>query len=360
MINGVVETLHATSLQLAFAILKQSPPFDSLSPYLYGLFRYTMVISFRLQQASHFTLFTLFFSLLLLASCKSSKATAGSTDTLPDALLWKIDHKDLPESSYLFGTIHMIPKEDFFLPTGLEDAFNKTDRVIFEIDMDEMSDMGSMMGMMSGLMMKNGASLKNLLTDAEYKEVSDYFEGMGLPMMLLNNVKPMFLSMLADMNMDPGAMGDEDIVSYEMELYDKANEKGKKVGGLETMAYQMSIFDSIPYKEQADMLLEAVRGVDLESDMFDETVELYKKQDIESMVAMVTESDEGEYEDVLLTNRNRNWIPLMIKKMQKGGVFFAVGAGHLGGPNGVIRLLKKEGYTLTPVSTYKGSSPKKV
>jgi uncharacterized protein YbaP (TraB family) len=348
------------SFQLALAILKQSPPFDSLSPYLCTLFRYTMVSSFRLQKASHFTLFTLFFSLLFLTSCKSSKAAAGSADTLPNALLWKIEHKDLPEPSYLFGTIHMIPQEDFFLPSGFEDAFGKTEKVVFEIDMDEMSDMGSMMGLMSGLMMKNGTSLKNLLSAEEYKEVSDYFEGMGLPMMLLNNVKPMFLSMLADMNMDPGAMGDEDIMSYEMELYDKANEKGKKVGGLETKAYQKSIFDSIPYKEQAQMLLDAVRGVDMESDMFDETVELYKKQNIEAMVAMVTQSDEGEYEDVLLTNRNRNWIPLMIKKMQKGGVFFAVGAGHLGGENGVIRLLKNEGYTLTPVSTYKGSSPKKV
>jgi len=305
-------------------------------------------------------LFLFLASTLVFSSCKGTKAATSSADTLQDALLWKIERKDLPEPSYLFGTIHMIPQEDFFLPSGLEDAFDKTDKVVFEIDMDKMSDMGSMMGMMSSLMMKDGMSLNKLLTPEEYKEVSAYFENMGLPMMLLNNVKPMFLSMLADMNMDPNAMGSGDIISYEMELYDMANEDGKKVGGLETMEYQMSLFDKIPYKDQADMLLDAVRGVSVESDMFDETVELYKHQDIEAMVSMVGESDEGNYEDVLLNDRNHNWIPLMIKKMQNGSVFFAVGAGHLGGEQGVIRLLRKEGYELTPVSVYKAVSPKRV
>jgi uncharacterized protein len=305
-------------------------------------------------------LFLFLSATLVFSSCKGPKAVSDSGDSLQDALLWKIEHKDLPEPSYLFGTIHMIPQEDFFLPSGLEDAFDKSDRVVFEIDMDKMSDMGSMMGMMSSLMMKDGMSLKKLLTAEEYKEVSDYFEGMGLPMMLLNNVKPMFLSMLADMSMDPAAMGSGDIKSYEMELYDMANEEGKKVGGLETMEYQMSLFDKIPYEDQADMLLDAVRGVSVESDMFEETVELYKHQDIEAMVSMIGESDEGDYEDVLLNDRNHNWIPLMINRMQKGSVFFAVGAGHLGGDQGVIRLLRKEGYEVTPISVYKPVSPKKV
>jgi hypothetical protein len=229
--------------------------------------------------------------------------------------------------------------------------------------MDDMSDMGALMGMMSGLMMKDGMSLKKLLSPAEYQEVSEYFEEMGMPMFLLGNVKPMFLAMLAEVNMDPEAMQSEEIVSYEGVLYDKANLTSKTVGGLETMAYQMSLFDSIPYQDQAQMLLEAVRGTNLESDMFDETVLLYKQQDIEGMVAMVGASEEPGmegYEDVLLNNRNRNWIPVMGKKMKNGPVFFAVGAGHLGGANGVIRLLRKEGYELTPVSVYRAVAPKKV
>lgn len=302
-------------------------------------------------------------SVLFITSCSGPKAAQQDADKLPNALLWKIEGKGLKETSYLFGTIHMINKDDYFLPEGLEEAFAKSDKVVFEIDLDDMSDMGSLMGMLTGLMMKDGMTLKKLLTPEEYKEVSNYFEDMGLPMAMLGKVKPMFLSMLAEVNMDPTALQSEEIISYEMELYDKANNDGKDVGGLETMAYQMSLFDSIPYKEQALMLLDAVRGTNLESDMFDQTVELYKLQDIEAMVSMVTEAEqEGEtnFEDVLLNNRNRNWIPVMGKKMATGSTFFAVGAGHLGGEQGVIRLLKKDGYEVTPVSVYRANPPKKV
>lgn len=304
-----------------------------------------------------------FLTVLFLTSCSGPKAVQQDTDKLPNALLWKIEGKGMKDPSYLFGTIHMITQEDYFLPEGLDEAFDKSKKVVFEIDLDEMSDMGSMMGMLTNLMMKDGMTLKKLLTPDEYKEVAAYFEEMGLPMAMLGKVKPMFLSMLAEVNMDPNAMESEEIISYEMELYDRANQDSKDVGGLETMAYQMSLFDSIPYKEQASMLLDAVRGTNLESDMFDQTVALYKTQDIEAMVNMVGESKEAndsDFEDVLLNNRNHNWIPVMSKKMATGSTFFAVGAGHLAGDQGVIRLLRKEGYEVTPVSVYRAVAPKKV
>lgn len=321
-----------------------------------------MIHQFNTRAGKFLSLLSLtLFTALFLVSCKGPKAAVQETDTLPNALLWKIERKDLPSPSYLFGTIHMIPQEEYFLPEGLDAAFEKSKKVVFEIDLDDMSDMGSMMGMMSGLMMKDGMTLKKLLSPKEYQEVADYFEAMGMPMFLLGNVKPMFLSMLAEVNMDPTAVESEEIISYEMELYEKANEDHKDVGGLETMAYQMSLFDSIPYKEQAQMLLDAVRGTNLESDSYDQTVELYKAQNIEAMVAMVGEEESSsDFEDVLLNNRNHNWIPVMGKKMANGPVFFAVGAGHLGGEQGVIRLLKKEGYSVTPVSVYRPVTPKKV
>ncbi len=311
------------------------------------------------------------FSLLVLSviasfflfSCKGPKAVAQGADTLPDALLWKIERKDLSAPSYLFGTIHMIPKEDYFEPFGFDEAFESCQKVVFEIDLDEMNDMGALMGLMGNLMMKDGVTLSDLLSPEEYKEVADYFEEMGLPMVMLGSIKPMFLSMLAEVNMDPSAMQSDDIVSYEMDMYDRANASSKDVGGLETMAYQMSIFDSIAYKDQALMLLDAVRSTDLESDMFEETVTLYKQQKIESMVAMVGDAEQGDlggYEDILLNNRNHNWIPVMAKQMSKRSVFFAVGAGHLAGENGVIKLLRKEGYTLTPVSVHTAGNLKRI
>ncbi len=302
-------------------------------------------------------------SAFLLLSCSGSKSAVHPATTVPHALLWKIEMPGQSQPSYLFGTIHMIPKEDYFLPSGLDEAFDKSKQVVFEIDLDEMSDMGSMMGMLSNLMMKDGTTLQDLLTPQEYTEVSKYFDNMGLPMFLLSKVKPMFLSMLAEVNMNPEEMQSDDIVSYEMNLYDRAQKAKKEVGGLETMQYQMSLFDSIAYKDQAIMLMDAIKGTNADTDMYDQTVELYKHQDIEAMIEMATEpkpGEDGNFENVLINNRNKNWIPIMSKMMKNGPVFFAVGAGHLAGENGVLSLLKKQGYKVTPVSVCKATFPKRV
>jgi uncharacterized protein YbaP (TraB family) len=87
---------------------------------------------------------------------------------------------------------------------------------------------------------------------------------------------------------------------------------------------------------------------------FAEMVDLYKAQDIEAMVSMM--SDEAGaagglagYEDILLHQRNASWIAPMQELMDEGPVFFAVGAGHLGGPRGVIALLRTAGYTVEAV-----------
>ena len=141
------------------------------------------------------------------------------------------------------------------------------------------------------------------------------------------------------------------VVSYEMEFMEMAKPKKKEMAGLETIEYQMSIFDSIPYKAQAQMLVESIQAGDAGSDELDEMVKLYKDQDLAGMQKMFKseEGGIGEYEDVMLTNRNRNWIPIMGKMMTEKITFFAVGAGHLGGETGVINLLRKEGYSVRPL-----------
>jgi uncharacterized protein YbaP (TraB family) len=299
----------------------------------------------------------------LVLSCKSTKAAQGSgTDSLPHALLWKIEGKELKEPSYLFGTIHMIPQEHFFLPVGFDEAFEEVEEVYFEIDLDEMTDLGALMGLLTNLMMNDGISLKSLLNAQEYQEVADYFEALGLPMFMLNRVKPMFLSMLAEVNLTDADMSAEDMISYEMDLYEKAATGSKEVGGLESMAYQMAIFDSIPYQDQAYMLLDAIRSTSGDDGSFDAMVELYTTQDIEGMISLMNSEEAGiaEYEDILLHNRNRNWIPIMSDRMKLSSTLFAVGAGHLAGEDGVIQLLRKAGYTLTPVSVYREVSPRRI
>ena len=142
------------------------------------------------------------------------------------------------------------------------------------------------------------------------------------------------------------------MTSVEMELWRIAKKNKMKSAGLETADYQMSVFDSIPYEAQAKMLVDGLRTSTGDGgDELEKMTNMYLAQDIEAMQEMMGDSDGmGEYEDVLLGRRNRNWIPKMGDQMRDQATFFAVGAGHLGGPGGVVALLRKEGYRVEPLA----------
>lgn len=305
------------------------------------------------------------FLVLFFVQCKSTADTTQAVmskdqkttienQALVNALLWKIEGNGLEKPSFLYGTIHIIDKDDFFYPENTLESVNQSEQMAFEIDMDDMNNIGKQMGMLTKAIMKDGQTLSDLLSEEDYKLVKDHFDGMGLPMMFVEKIKPMFLTVFASDDIDPMAMQSGEMLSYEMQLYEKGKERDLKSHGLETIEYQIGLFDSIPYEDQAQMLVETIKGSgeEGEEDMFKMMVDMYKNQDINGMYEMMLEEEEGtaEFEDILVTQRNRNWIPIMAEMMDKKATFFAVGAGHLGGPNGVIKLLQKEGYSLTPLS----------
>ena len=277
---------------------------------------------------------------------------------LPTSLLWEISGNELETPSYLYGTIHMIAKDDFVLTDATLEALAKTDKITYEINMEDMNSIGVIFTMIGKVMMKNGVTLQSLLSKEDYKLVVEHFETMGLPMMMLEKIKPMFLTVFAseDMATMQTDMQSGGMVSYEMELMAIAEEQQKEMDGLETVEFQMSVFDSIPYEAQAQMLVESLKAGDSGGvDEFDVMVKMYKDQDINGMVSMISEDGEGmqNYEKVLLTNRNIKWIPIMADMMKAQPTFFAVGAGHLGGRQGVVNLLMEQGYDVKPIDAGK-------
>lgn len=285
-------------------------------------------------------------------SCKATKNTTQDYKPLEKGLLWEIQGPGLSKPSYLYGTIHIINSEDYFLPSGTMAAFDGAKKVFFEIDMKEMSDISKLMGMMNKLFMKDGKTLKDLVTEEEYAMIGDHFKKMGLPIFMLERMKPMFLSVFAYGDMDPSGLKNGNMKSYEMEFMEMAKNTSKETGGLESIDFQIGLFDEIPYEAQAKMLVDAIKSSDVGSnDEFKKMTQLYVTQDIQGMIASISEegSSVAGFEDKLLNDRNKNWIPQIIEESKKQPTFFAVGAGHLGGPMGVINLLRKSGYTLKPV-----------
>lgn len=298
-----------------------------------------------------FGMFACAFLTISVTSCKTTKSADLQYKPLENALLWEIKGAGISKPSYLYGTIHIIDTKDYFLPKGTMAAIDASDKVVFEINMAEMSDMSAMMGMMNKVMMKDGKTLKDLITEEEYELVGNHFKKIGLPLFMLERMKPMFLTVFAYGDLDPSGLKNGNTKSYEMEFMEMAKNAGKTVGGLETMDYQLNLFDEVPYEAQAKMLVDAIKSSDSGNDEFQKMTDMYTSQNINAMVNSISEegSDIAGYEDKLLNQRNKNWIPLIVEGAKKEPTFFAVGAGHLGGPIGVIHLLRKAGMKVTPV-----------
>ena len=295
------------------------------------------------------------FPFLALVACNSAqKATYTAEQLVPteNALLWKISGNGLKKPSYLYGTIHMIPKSDFKLSNQALQALDASDYIAFEIDMKEMTNLRAQFSLLSKSMMSGGKTLRDLLNEEDYAFVKNELAQSGVPMGMAERLKPMFTSTLLTGNDDEGAGTlQNNVTSVEMELWRVAKKRKMPSAGLETAAYQMSVFNSIPYDVQARMLVETLRSTDNGDEAFSDMVDMYKRQDISAMQRSIKDESAGfsEYEDLLLSRRNKNWIPVMRDIMKRQPTFFAVGAGHLGGKEGVIALLRQTGFRVEAV-----------
>ncbi|HLO82714.1 MAG TPA: TraB/GumN family protein [Chitinophagaceae bacterium] len=292
---------------------------------------------------------------IVLASCNSSKKTVKKEDKGPaveNALLWSVSGKGLASPSYLYGTIHMICKQDFLFSNTLRQKISESKNIYLELDMDD----PSMMIKMATLAIMKDKTLKDLMSAADYKTVSDYVkDSLGMPMMLFNRMKPITLMSLIYTKVLPCSSTE----SYEGKFVELAKAQKKEVLGLETIEDQMGVFDKIPDSVEAQMILEMIRTMPEQRKQMAEMVESYKKENIQQLADQMSESPEWKgFEDILLANRNRNWISIMESAMKQGPQIFAVGAGHLPGKDGVINLLRAAGYTVTPVKQSFGETAK--
>lgn len=261
-----------------------------------------------------------------------------------NSLLWEITGNGLQQPSYFFGTMHILCNDEAKLSSNFTKVINSVGQVYFEIDLD---DLTQMFGMMADLPMKGHKTLKDFYTPAEYDKVKNWFEKHGqLPFMILEKYKPMFLSSMVSEDAMPCKEKD----GMEMRIMQIAQQKKTEVKGLETMHFQASIFDSIPYAEQAKDLLESIDSIPQQKIEMDKMTKNYLTQNLDSLNDMTTtDPSMVKYMDLMLYGRNRNWAKQFDVIAKEKKTLFAVGAGHLGGEKGILALLRAKGYTVKPL-----------
>lgn len=278
--------------------------------------------------------------LVFLAGCKTSESAAVKSD---NSLLWKIEGKNLKAPSYLMGTIHILPQKDFFLSGAMKQALASSQQVVLELDMDDPA-MG--MNMLQNASMNDGSTLDKLLSAEDYQQLGVLVKkSTGVGIEVFDKWQPMLVASVVMQQ-----MMDNQIASYEMTLVRLAQEAQKEVKGLESIQEQTEAMATIPYPQQAKYLSELLNDFEKQKALFGKMVELYKSQNINALLDYMIEQSGGiDFSTVLLNERNHKWIPKIALLAAEKPSFFAVGAGHLPGNDGVLALLRKAGYRVTAV-----------
>ena len=260
------------------------------------------------------------------------------------ALLWEISGNGLEKSSYLFGTIHLMCKDDFVISDGVKNAFNQADQIALEVDLDDPSEMQAFQ---TGMMNMAGYDYKGTLSEKDYNRLDGIMKAnYGQGMAVMRIMKP--FGVMSALYGEMLACGTPE--SYELSFVEMAKGETKEVLGLESAASQVAIFDNIPVKEQMTWLSDMLGDTGESKAEWSQMVANYKAQDLAALYASMAESPEyAKYEKQLLDNRNEAWIPKIGEMAKVKSTFIAVGAMHLAGGKGVIKLLREAGYTVKPM-----------
>lgn len=270
--------------------------------------------------------------------------TQAQSKPLEKTLLWQITGPGITTPSYLYGTIHLMCPQDIIVSTALRAKFYSTKQLFLELDMDDPSMLTKTMAQMN---MKNDTTLSQLLSKEQYDSVATVFKNLsGVSLDMVQSMKPE----LIETAIYPSLIGCSGAEAWEQKFMQLAKANNMEIKGLEQVEDQLKIFDEIPYKVQAQEFSETVLHIDSLKNSFLTMLNLYKQKDINALSIMMNSEDElSNYGDLLLTNRNKKWVPEIIEQAKLTPTFFAVGAGHLGNTNGLINLLRKNGLTITPV-----------
>ncbi len=276
-------------------------------------------------------------------------------------LLWKVEGNGLEKPSYLFGTIHLGPKEVTTLHPEARKAFGSADAVYTEVPMDPASQLAAAPMMIR----KDGKTLDDSIgekvsarLDEELKLINPALDSSAFQA-LQTWVVGISLPLLPDQLAGNKAL---DLV-----LWEEAAETGKKTEGLETVESQLAIFSEMTEEEQVIMLSETIRMLkedrDKDRNSVDALTAAYVSGDVEKVEAEMErgmkEMADSEHKELaekfmkrILTDRDVSMaatIAEILEKKPQEVHFFAAGAAHFSSKTSIRSHLEKAGYTVTRI-----------
>ncbi len=258
-------------------------------------------------------------------------------------ILWKVQS---PQNTiYLAGSIHVLQKDHYPLHHEFDDAFNASSRLIFEADLDGLSSPLAQMNMLRKGLYLNGETLPTVLSPESYATAKAGLAGLGQQIEDFHRLKPWMVA-TAVMALELQKLGFESAYGVDRHFFEKAKAAGKDIQGLETVEFQLNLFDQLSPSIQEQFLLQTLEDLKNLGTQVSDMVEAWKQGNVKKLETLLVGM--GEYPELnqaLVINRNRDWLPHVEQALQeKEPVFIVVGALHLLGKEGLVEALKEKGY----------------
>jgi len=262
----------------------------------------------------------------------------------PRNFLWKVSSNR--SVIYLVGSIHLLTKDYYPLSPALDAAFMDSDLLVEETDLGELEAPASQIKLLTRGMLPASQSLDQVVSPSTYALVAKRVGDLGMPIEPLKRFKPWMLAITL-VESEWQKAGFDASLGLDKHFHDRAKAEGKMVQGLETVDYQLALFDDMTMAQQDRMLAESLKDVDNEQANALKLTDAWRAGDVttvERIVLSDVEDDPGTYQR-LLVNRNRDWMPRLDSFLTRAGhTFVIVGAAHLVGPDGLVTMLKAKGY----------------
>ena len=261
------------------------------------------------------------------------------------SLLWEIQGPQQEKASYIFGTMHLMDDAHFYFPKKLEKLVSTVDAVCLEI-----GDVQHTLINPDLLMLKEGS----FLTKLSVIQMDTLCSWAKIQLLMdkdqfisnFSKAKPFLIYQLILQSELPDHLQSQEIKIEEI----LATKKKKMTLGLETIESQLALFDSIPAVSQVNLIMTELAELSKVLTNFKLTQENYLMQDVNKIHEELTKEIQDPYFNLkFIDERNAAWVKKIMPLTANQSVLFAVGAGHLGGENGLLNLLKNQGYSVKPI-----------
>ena len=283
----------------------------------------------------------------LFAGISETNAQAAKTQTAEPGILYKITGNNLKKPSYLLGTFHIICEKDLFPEKMVKSYIDQTEKLMLEIDM---SDPSVTKKTMQILTLADGKTAKDFLKPEDYAKVDALFKDyLGVSYDNFQKFAPFMATSV--LMTSPKVIGCQAFPGYDLLLASSATARKVPIVGLETIEDEFAAINAQPLDKQFEALTKLAADPEKFAANLKNLYRVYLTQNSGELYKTleVQFKDDPASQEKLLNERNAKWIPVIEKNIALTPSFIAVGGGHLGGEKGVINLLRKKGYTLTPI-----------